>query len=409
MLFECEPQRRQGEEFCLQACPAREAGVFEYVRVEHEADRPAPDPSVIDVAVLDMNHGWPNIGHDAIVMGIQTMACDVREPLRAAGLRLRVVSYDVRRGRVIPAAPDADGGLYVGTGGPGHLDPRRNDGRSEGSQTIAEDPAWEAPFFAWLDVVRAHPQAALLGVCHTFGVLCRWLHIADAVLRDADKGGKSAGIVDNLLTPAAADHPWFHRLIEESPDGPRIRVLDNRLYDLVPAGDFGRDVGRDFGRDAGRDAAADPLAARVTGNVAAGVTGGVSALSYETRARGGPAGDSLTMIEVARDPGGVMPRILGVNHHPEIVNRERVLMVLWQKRARGEVSHDWYEERARAMTQTLRDEDTDRRLDITSRYTFVEPLRFHVYRQLRLRGARAGRPIALHEDRVLEAGVTRAS
>jgi hypothetical protein len=112
------------------------------------------------------------------------------------------------------------------------------------------------------------------------------------------------------------------------------------------------------------------------------------------------------MIEVARDANGVMPRILAVNHHPEIVNRTRVLMVLWQKRARNEVTHQWYEERARAMTQTLQDEDSDRRLDITSRYTLVEPLRFHLYRQIRLRAVRLGRTAALHEDRVLEAAAT---
>jgi hypothetical protein len=374
MLFECGLQQARGEAFCLEECPARAAGVFEYVRVEREAERPADDPSAVDVVILDMNHGWPNIGHDAIVMGIQTMACEIREELLAAGLHVRAVSYDVRRGGVIPSAPDphGDGGLFVGTGGPGHLDPRRNDGVSEGSQTIAENPAWEAPLFAWFDAVRAHPQAALLGICHTFGVMCRWLRLAEPVLRGSEKGGKSAGVIDNVLTPAASAHPWFQRMIAESPDGPRIRILDNRLYDLIPAED-----------------------ARVRLDIAV--------LSHETRGTGGPPGDSLTMIEVARDANGVMPRILAVNHHPEIVNRTRVLMVLWQKRAKGEVTHQWYEERARAMTQTLQDEDSDRRLDLTSRYTLVEPLRFHLYRQIRRRAARTGRPTGLHEDRILEA------
>ena len=46
-------------------------------------------------------------------------------------------------------------------------------------------------------------------MCHTFGVMCRWLGIADAVLRGPEKGGKSFGIVDNLLTDAALEHPWF--------------------------------------------------------------------------------------------------------------------------------------------------------------------------------------------------------
>jgi len=354
--------------------------VFEYVRVEHENERPPDDPSAIDVGVLDMNHGWPNIGHDAIVMGIQTMACDIREQLLAAGLRVRAVSYDVRRGAVIPPPPGLhdDGGVFVGTGGPGHLDPRRNDGVSEGSQTIAENPAWEAPLFAWFDAVRAHPTAALLGICHTFGVMCRWLRLAEPVLRGPEKGGKSAGVIDNLLTPAASAHPWFQRMIAESPDGPRIRILDNRLYDLIPAED-----------------------ARVQLDIAI--------LSRETYGPGGPPGDSLTMMEVARDANGVMPRMLAVNHHPEIVNRTRVLMVLWQKRARGEVTHQWYEERARAMTQTLQDEDSDRRLDLTSRYTLVEPLRFHLYRQIRLRAERLGLPAALHEDRVMEAAAAATS
>lgn len=373
MLFECGLQQARGDEFCLEECPARASEVFEYVRVEAEEQRPSADPSAIDVGVLDMNHGWPNIGHDAIVMGIQTMACEIREELLAAGLRIRAVSYDVRRGGVIPPMPqpDGEGGVFVGTGGPGHLDPRRNDGISEGSQTIAENPGWEAPLFAWFDAVRAHPRAAMLGICHTFGVMCRWLRIAEPVLRGPEKGGKSAGVIDNLLTPAASAHPWFQRLIAESPGGPRIRILDNRLYDLIPAED-----------------------ARVRPDIAI--------LSRETYGPGGPPGDSLTMIEVARDATGVMPRILAVNHHPEIVNRTRVLMVLWQKRARGEVSHQWYEERARAMTQTLQDEDSDRRLDLTSRYTLVEPLRFHLYRQIRLRAERLGRPMALHEHRVVE-------
>lgn len=344
--------------------------VFEAIRVDRAADRPAPAPDAVDVAVLDMNHGWPNIGHDAILLGIQTMAGEIQQELQTAGLRVRAISYDLRRGAGLPPLPDpnGDGGVTVGTGGPGHLDPRRNDGISEGSQTIVEDPAWEAPFFAFLDAVRAHPTAALLGVCHTFGVMCRWLGVAEPVLRGPEKGGKSAGVLDNLLTPAAERHPWFRRLVAESPEGTRIRVLDNRLYDLIPRW---------------------------------GAVNGATILSRETDGLGGPVGESLTMIEVARDPGGIMPRILAVNHHPEIVNHTRVLMVLWQKRARGEVSHEWYEERARAMRQTLEDEDSDRRLDLTSRYTFFEPLRFHLYRQIRLRAARIGRPIALHEDRVL--------
>src|SRR5689334_15059183 len=143
MAFQCEPQHTFGYDYCMTRCPSIATGVFELVRVEREADRPSPDPRVLDVAVLDMNHGWPNVGHDAIVMAIQTIACDVREILLASRLRVRAISYDVRRGLVIPPRPDAHGGIYVGTGGPGHLDPRQNDGVSPGSQGIREDPGWE--------------------------------------------------------------------------------------------------------------------------------------------------------------------------------------------------------------------------------------------------------------------------
>jgi hypothetical protein len=376
MAFQCEPQHTFGDEYCLTRCPARAAGVFELVRVEREADRPRPDPRAIDVSVLDMNHGWPNVGHDAIVMAIQTIACDVREALAASQLRVRAVSYDVRRSGQIPPRPTARGGIYVGTGGPGHLDPRRNDGVSEGSQGILEDPSWEAPLFALFHEIHENNAAALLGVCHTFGVMCRWLGVAEPVLRGPDKGGKSAGIVDNILTSKARTHTWFRHLAEESRDGSRISILDNRLYDLIPTGAW-----------------TDVLA-----------------LSYETGDELGACGESLTMMEVAAAQGEAMPRILAVNHHPEVVNRSRLLTLLWQKRARGEVSHAWYEERARAMTQTLRDEASDRGLDLTSRYTFFEPLRFHIYQQVRRRAEALGEPIDLDEASVLDwAAASRAA
>jgi hypothetical protein len=164
-----------------------------------------------------------------------------------------------------------------------------------------------------------------------------------------------------VLTPAAATHPWFQHLIEEA-HGDRISILDNRLYDLIPTG-------------AWRDA---------------------QALSYER------SGESLTMMEVDRTADESMPRILAVNHHPEVVNRARVLTLLWQKRARGEVSHAWYEERAAAMTETLRDESRDKGLDLTSRYTFFEPLRFHIYRHLRRLAAALDEHIDVDEAAVLE-------
>jgi hypothetical protein len=238
-----------------------------------------------------------------------------------------------------------------------------NDGVADGAQGILEDPSWERPLFGLFDAIRHSGDGVLLGVCHTFGVMCRWLGIADAVLRGPDKGGKSSGIVDNVLTGAALAHPWFARFADSLPDRRRFRVLDNRLYDLVPRESF--------------EGAAP------------------AALAFEANATG--QGDALTMVEVARDGGGAMPRILGVNHHPEIVNRPRLLVMLDRKFARGDVTPEWYEERRKTLTEPVADEWGDRLLHLTSSYTFMGPLRYHLYRLARLRAEELGVPLAVDE------------
>lgn len=357
MPFDCRYRVAHGPEACLASCPtAAPVGGFSVVHVERSGEEPPADPRLVDLALLDMHHGWPNLGHDCLVHAIQNAVCDMQPVLARAGLSVRVLSYDVRRGHVIPEPPGGRFAVYVGTGGPGHLDPRRNDGVDPGSQGIAEDPAWEAPLFRLFDDILAHHTASLLAVCHTFGVMCRWLGIADAVLRGPEKGGKSAGIVESVLTAEARRHPWFSRFAEVLPTAPHFRVLDNRLYDLVPSG---------------------PLPAHVV------------PIAYEALGHGGPAGEALTMIDVARRTD-VVPRILGVNHHPEVVNRQRLMVVLRQKLERGNVTADWYEERMRTLAQPIEDEAGDRLLYLTSSYTLLAPLRVHLYREVGRRAAAFG-------------------
>lgn len=348
MPFDCQYRVRHGHEACLTSCPTREApGGFSFVRVEQQGDLPPADPRTIDIALLDMHHGWLNLGHDSLVHAIQNAVCDLQPAIAPVGLSVRVLSYDVRRGHMIPVPPGDRHAIYVGTGGPGHLDPRRNDGVDPGSQGIAEDPAWEAPLFRLMDAILAHHTASLLAVCHTFGVMCRWLGIADAVLRGPEKGGKSAGIVENVLTEAGLAHPWFSRFAAALPVPPHFRVLDSRLYDLVARG---------------------PL------------PGDVMPIAYEAIGHGGPAGDALTMVEVGRGTD-VVPRVIGVNHHPEVVNRQRLMVVLRQKLERGNVSRAWYDERMRTLEQPIGDEYGDRLLHLTSSYTLLGPLRVHLYRE----------------------------
>ena len=109
------------------------------------------------------------------------------------------------------------------------------------------------------------------------------------------------------------------------------------------------------------------------------------------------------MLEFARDGAGVLPRVLAVNHHPEIVDRFRQVMLLDQKHDRGEVTNEWYQERLEALTRTYPDENSDQRLHVTSDYTFLGPLRFHLWRQVRRRAEDRGLPVAVHENQLLEA------
>ena len=363
MPFDCAHRRRHGTSACLTACPTRaDVGGFQFARVEQDGDVPAADSRVIDVAMLDMHHGWPNLGHEALVHVLQNAVCDLREPLLRAGLNVRVISYDVRRGQALPEAPGGRHMIYLGTGGPGHLDPAVNDGR-EGSQGIVEDPAWEARLFALFDAIRADQRASLFAVCHTFGAMCRWLGVADAVLRGPEKGGKSVGVRHNVLSAEGQGHPWFTPFARALGTAARFPVLDNRLYDLIPHG-------------------APPA--------------GVKLLALDCNDNGTP-GDAVTMVMVSDDPAEAIPRILGVNHHPEIVNRQRQIVLLEKKRARGGVNQQWVAERMAALTEPVDADTNDHALHLTSSYTLMGPLRFALYRAIRLRAEDLGVDPGFHE------------
>jgi hypothetical protein len=290
---------------------------------------------------------------------------------------VRVLSYDVRRSGMVPEPP-AGGrfAIYVGTGGPGHFDPHCNDGVDPGSQGVREDPRWEAPLFRLFAAIQDDPGATLLAVCHSFGVICRWTGIARPRLRGPDKGGKSSGVLENVLTAEAAAHPWFGRFAGNGAAGGgygRLRILDNRLFDLIEE--------------------PRPLPA------------GALRIGYEALGVGGPPGEALTMLELARDAGGVMPRFFAVNHHPEVVDRARQLQLLERKLASREVSAQWVAERREILTRNYPEEDSDRRLQLTSECTLLAPLRFFLYRELRRRAAALRLPLALHEDQVLRQAV----
>ena len=85
-----------------------------------------------------------------------------------------------------------------------------------------------------------------------------------------------------------------------------------------------------------------------------------------------------------------MPRFLAVKHHPEIVNRQRQVVVLQKKKSRGPVNPDWFEERLRTLVQPLTDEFGDRLLHLTPSYTLMAPMRHSLYREVRRRAEALG-------------------
>ena len=307
----------------------RPAPGVETFRIESSSDVPARDERALDVAVLDMNAGHANVGHDAIVAIVADCADELAEDLARTGRRVRVLSYAVRDKWVLPEHADGRHRLYVGTGGPGHLNPRENR-RERAPEEILEDPRWEAPLWRLFDSVAADERAALYGVCHTFGLICRWSGIAQPALRGPEKGGPMSGVGTNVLTPEALAHPWFGRLGPLAAAGRgTVPVLDSRHYDLLPCGTM---------------------------------RPGATAIAFESSPAGDGPGEALTMVEIARDPDG-MPRFFAVNSHPEIGAPERVAELLQRLLARGAIDRTVYGQRS-AMLPMLRDDRRSERLDV---------------------------------------------
>jgi hypothetical protein len=300
---------------------------FEYVRLEDSIPEERRD--CIDVALLDMNHSWVNLGHDALVHLVLEAAESLREPLAKAGAKVRVLSFNVRGRNFVPPHRFR---LYLGTGGPGHLDPRLNDGVSEWCQGVRETAEWEAPLFRLFDSILGDEQASMIAVCHSFGLVCRWTGIATPTLR----AEKSTGLRINRLSREAMQHPWFQQFARELPDRQHFHVVDNRLFDLI-LDQSGKSM---------------PIAFEAAGSSA------------------------LTMVELARDRSGSMPRFLAFNHHPEIIDRDHVVQVLDAKRAHNEVDDNWYNERRETLMELFGEKERQSRL--TSRYTLTDPLLHHL-------------------------------
>ena len=360
MPIACRLKRTRGSHFCNGDCPvAAQPSAFEVVRIEQPSDAPAADPSAVDVAVLDMNHGWAEPGPR--LAGPRRAGRGLR---RAAGSRQPPACACACSRSTCAAAAWCPSrpprfALYLGTGGPGHLDPHLNDGESPGSQGMRRGPVLGG---AHLRALRRHPAPRptrrCSAVCHTFGVMCRWSGAAESVLRAAAEGRQERG------------HP----------------------RERAHAGGAGPPLVR----------AAWPTSCRSGGACAWSTTGcstsspaarcraGAMPIGFETLGLGGPPGDGAHHDGVrARRRGDVMPRVFGVNHHPEIVDRVAPAHDPGAE-ARARRGHRRVVRRphadARASTRTTRQRP---RLHLTSDFTLLGPLRFHLYRAAAAAGPRS--------------------
>jgi hypothetical protein len=321
-----------------------------YARVDRPRDEPPAVRSLLDVAVLDMHHGFANLGHASVVDRLMRIGQEERRRLGPGTPGVRVVSYDVRLGGAVPSSPSRFA-LVVGTGGPGALDPRENDGISPYAQGVREDPSWEAPLWRFFDGLCGSGTTGFLGICHSFGLLARWAGFGAAVLRPAEKG-KSAGVVGNLLTESARSHPWFGGL-DRASGGPTIQVLDSRLFDILPS-----------------------------------ASGPGQVLAHEM-APGGGRGEAITMVELDRYPDG-LPRVWAVNHHPEIGDAGEQRARLLRIAASRQLSEEWLRERIEALEAWNASEAAEKWLQVTSSYTFEGPVRAILARSLEARREAVG-------------------
>ena len=122
-------------------------------------------------------------------------------------------------------------------------------------------------------------------------------------------------------------------------------------------------------------------------------------LGYDCDASG-HQGDAVTMVEFARDREGVMPRVLGVNHHPEVVGRNYIRNVLDSKWARGEVTKEWHDERVKTLEKHFSGE-YNQQIRVTSIFTFLAPVEFHLQRLVRERREALGFDGGVDENLVI--------
>lgn len=243
---------------------------------------PAAATGVIEVALLE-TAAHPSPACVAMAATVESAAAALA--LESSGFSLRLTSFDTSRGELPEPGRFR---LYLAAGEPATTG--ADAGRPE-----------EARIARVLDAVAGDDSEAMLVTGDLFDAVCRWAGIGEARPRSDRLRGPSV----TRLSREALQHPWFRQFAHELPDQQHFLALDDRITDMV-LGDPGKTI---------------PVAFEASG---------VSA---------------LTMLEIARDRDGVMPRFLAMTHQPQ-----------------------------------LTPSSSERREKSTAQYTLIEPLQFHLRR-----------------------------
>lgn len=160
--------------------------------------------AAIRVAILDMYNNQPGEG----------MRC-IRQLLHRAqsdnDVTFEVVEFNVRAENAVPAL---DFDIYISSGGPG--------------SPLESGEAWEPLFFEFVDKLLAHNEVQenkkyLLGICHSFQLLCRHLGVGTVSKRKST----SFGVLPMHLTTAGHRDPVLHALPEP------FYAVDSRDYQVT--------------------------------------------------------------------------------------------------------------------------------------------------------------------------------
>ena len=168
----------------------------------------------VNIAILDLNEGQPNLGMKSIREIIHNWE-------KTIDIEVSTREFEVRQKIELP---DLSFDIYISSGGPG-------------SPLDSEGTEWENKFFEWIRSVETwnqkssnYPKKHVLFICHSFQLACRYYNVATICKRNST----SFGVFPVHLLAAGKKEPVFEALQDpfyamDSRDFQAISPKQNRL------------------------------------------------------------------------------------------------------------------------------------------------------------------------------------